>query len=97
MSATPESTLADPQQIIADIKHELVECRAQRDKAQQNFDEKTSELDEALAQGGPRRRLVAYFFRSPRIVVETCQPFSFIPTVSTCCLIFANPAFDAFF
>src|SRR6516165_2924263 len=33
MSATPEKTLADPQQIIADLRLELAECRAERDDA----------------------------------------------------------------
>jgi two-component system NtrC family sensor kinase len=50
VSPTPDSTLADPRQIIADLKRELDECRAERDKAQQKLDERTSERDEALAQ-----------------------------------------------
>jgi hypothetical protein len=29
MSATPDSTLADPQQIIADLQRQLVECRVE--------------------------------------------------------------------
>ena len=33
MSATPDNTLADPQQIIADLRRELAECRAERDEA----------------------------------------------------------------
>jgi GAF domain-containing protein len=33
MSATPDNTLADPQQIIADLRCELAECRAERDEA----------------------------------------------------------------
>ena len=50
MSPTPDSTLADPQQIIADLRRELDECRAERDKAQRKLDERTTERDEALAQ-----------------------------------------------
>ena len=50
MSPTPDSTLVDPQQIVANLRRELDECRAERDKAQRKLDEKTSELDEALAQ-----------------------------------------------
>ena len=50
MSPTPDSTLADPQQIIADLRRELDECRAERDKAQRKLDESTTERDEALAQ-----------------------------------------------
>jgi two-component system, NtrC family, sensor kinase len=33
MSATPDSTLADAQQINADLRLELAECRAERDEA----------------------------------------------------------------
>jgi two-component system NtrC family sensor kinase len=35
MSATPDSTLADPQQIIADLKRQLAESNAERDEALQ--------------------------------------------------------------
>src|SRR5580692_8170730 len=42
--------LADPQQIIADLRRELGECRAELDKAQRNLNETTTERDEALAQ-----------------------------------------------
>jgi hypothetical protein len=50
MSPTPDSTLADPQQIIASLRRKLDECRAERDKAQRKLDERTTERDEALAQ-----------------------------------------------
>ena len=33
MSATPDSTLADPKQLISDLRRELAECRAERDEA----------------------------------------------------------------
>ena len=33
MSATPDSTLANPEQIIADLQRQLAECRAERDEA----------------------------------------------------------------
>src|SRR5215470_15667129 len=33
MSAMPDSTLADPQEINADLQHQLAECRAERDEA----------------------------------------------------------------
>jgi GAF domain-containing protein len=33
MSAMPDSTLADPQHIIADLQRQLAECRAERDEA----------------------------------------------------------------
>src|SRR5215469_11712899 len=57
MSATPDSTLADPQQIIADLQRQLAECRAERDtalaerhKAQGRLAERTAERDKALDQ-----------------------------------------------
>ena len=57
MSATPDSTLADPQRIIADLQRQLAECRAERDKAlaerdkaQRRLAERTAERDEALEQ-----------------------------------------------
>jgi hypothetical protein len=33
MSGTPDSTSADPRQIIANLQRQLVECRAERDEA----------------------------------------------------------------
>jgi hypothetical protein len=57
MSATPDSTLANPQQIIADLQRQLAECRAERDealaerlKARRRLAERTAERDEALEQ-----------------------------------------------
>ena len=50
MSATPDSTLADPQQIIANLRRELGECRVELDKTRHNLKETTTERDEALAQ-----------------------------------------------
>ena len=57
MSETPDSTLADPYQIIADLRRQLFECRAERDeavaerlKAQAKLAETTAERDEALGQ-----------------------------------------------
>src|SRR6266446_6043273 len=57
MSATPDSTLADPQQIITDLQRQLAECRAERDgalaerdNAQRRLAERTAERDEAWEQ-----------------------------------------------
>jgi GAF domain-containing protein len=50
VSPTPDSTSADPRQIIADLRRELDECRAERDNAQRKLDERTTERDEAIAQ-----------------------------------------------
>ena len=33
MNATPDSTLADSEQLIADLQRQLGECRAERDEA----------------------------------------------------------------
>src|SRR6516225_2131397 len=50
MSATPDSTLANLEQRIADLERGLAECQAERDEAQQQLAERTSERDEAHAQ-----------------------------------------------
>jgi PAS domain S-box-containing protein len=50
MSATPDSTLTHPEQLIADLQRQLVECRAELGKAQRNLNETATERDEALAQ-----------------------------------------------
>ena len=50
MSATPDSTLANPEQRLADLERQLAECRAERDEAQQQLAERTMERDEANAQ-----------------------------------------------
>src|SRR5512133_2032704 len=57
MSATPDSTLADPQQIIAGLQRQLAEygaardeALAERDKAQRTLAVRTAERDEALEQ-----------------------------------------------
>jgi two-component system NtrC family sensor kinase len=33
MSAMPDSTFADPKQLVADLQRQLAECRAERDEA----------------------------------------------------------------
>src|SRR5215471_12383811 len=43
MSPAPDSTLDDPQQLISDLRHELVEAQRERDEC-------AAERDEALAQ-----------------------------------------------
>ena len=35
MSATPDNTLADREQLIADLQRQLAECKAERDDALQ--------------------------------------------------------------
>jgi GAF domain-containing protein len=50
MSITPDGTLPDPQQIIAELQRQLVETRAERDEAQRRLIECTAERDEAFLQ-----------------------------------------------
>src|SRR6516164_11227824 len=57
MSAIRDNTLAEPEQVIADLQRQLAECRAERDealaerdKAQRRLAERTAERDEALEQ-----------------------------------------------
>jgi signal transduction histidine kinase len=50
VSLTPGGTLADPQHIIAELRRELDESRAERDKAQRKLNERTTERDEALVR-----------------------------------------------
>src|ERR1700757_5056124 len=57
MSATPDGTLANPEQLIADLQRQLAECKAERDdalgerdKAQRRLAVRTAERDEALEQ-----------------------------------------------
>ena len=39
MSATPDSRLANPEQLIADLQRQLAECKAERDEA---FEQQTA-------------------------------------------------------
>ncbi len=50
MNTTPDSRFDDPQQVIADLQHQLGERTAERDAAQRRLDERTAERDEALKQ-----------------------------------------------
>src|SRR3954466_5570537 len=57
MNATPDGTLADPQQVIVDLQQQLAEVQrlldqhtAERDEAQQRLAGRTAERDEALEQ-----------------------------------------------
>jgi hypothetical protein len=65
MSATPDSTLADRERLIADLKHQLAKCRAERDEAQQQLAERTIERDEADAQQTATAKVLQVINSSP--------------------------------
>src|SRR5215469_2527292 len=48
MSATPDSTLTDSEQLIADLQRQLAECRAERDEALE-YQTATSEILRVIA------------------------------------------------
>jgi GAF domain-containing protein len=65
VSPTPDSTLADPQWIIADLRRELDECRVELGKAQQKLDARTTERDEALAREAAMAEVLQVINSSP--------------------------------
>jgi hypothetical protein len=65
MSATPDNTLADPEQFIAHLQRQLAECKAERDKAQRNLNETKTERDEALAQQAAISKILQIINSSP--------------------------------
>jgi GAF domain-containing protein len=65
MSATPDNTLANPVQRIADLQRHLVECRAELDKARRSLNATMTERDEALAREAASAELLQIINSSP--------------------------------
>ena len=65
MSPAPDRTLDDPQQIIADLKRQLAESNAERDKAQQQLIERTAERDDGEAQKAAMAEVLRVINSSP--------------------------------
>ena len=65
MNATPDSTFTNPEQLIADLQRQLVECKAERDEAQRKLNETTTERDEALARGAATAEVLRVINSSP--------------------------------
>jgi hypothetical protein len=65
MSATPDSTLANPEQLITDLRRQLAESRAEGDEAQRQLAERTIERDEALAQQTATAEVLGVINSSP--------------------------------
>src|SRR6516162_5463066 len=72
MSATPDNTSANPEQLIADLQRQLADVRqvlnqrtVERDEAQRQLAERTTERDEALAREAATAEVLQVINSSP--------------------------------
>jgi hypothetical protein len=65
MSAMPDSTLANPEQLIADLQRQLGEREAELAEAQRNMNETMTERDEALAREAATAEVLGVINSSP--------------------------------
>ena len=65
MTAAPDSTFTTPEQRIADLQRQLVECSAELDKAQRYLNETMTERDEALAREAATAEVLGVINSSP--------------------------------
>jgi hypothetical protein len=68
MSATPDSTFADSEQLVADLHRQLAECRAERDEALEQQAATAEVLQVINSSAGdpspPARPLMRYLSRA---------------------------------
>ncbi len=65
MSPAPDSTLDDPQQIIADLRRDLAEVQRTLDEARRELGERTAQRDEALDRQTASAEVLGVISASP--------------------------------